>query len=46
MTALSSLFDVSRAFRAESATATPSANGSVRAKSMTVLGTEVSGTPR
>jgi hypothetical protein len=43
---LSSSFDVSPALRAESATATPWAKGSVRAKSMTVLGTEVSGTPR
>jgi hypothetical protein len=46
MTAVSSLFDVNPAYRAESATATPWAKGSMRAKSITVLGTEVSGTPR
>ena len=46
MTAASSCFDVNLAYRAESATATPWANGSVRAKSITVLGTEVSSTPR
>ena len=45
MTALSSAFEVFLLCNAESAVTTPDLNGVVRARSITVLATEVTGTP-